>query len=70
MNLVAGRMLARYSFPVGREIFEVRREKFEAHNFPLKWVISGWKEPQEVMHMHLRQACVLPTELLQIVEDD
>lgn len=36
LNLVAGRLLAWYSFPVGHEIFQVRREKFEAHNNPFQ----------------------------------
>lgn len=66
-NLVAGRMLAHYSFPVGPEMFGVRREKSGADSFTLKQVILGWKEPQEVTHVHLRQAYVLPTELLHVI---
>lgn len=69
-NHVAGRMLAHYSFPVGHEILEVRREKSEAESFTLKQVILGWKKPQEVTHTHLRQVYVFPTELLHAVEDD
>lgn len=68
LNLVAERMLAHCSFPVGHEIFKVKREKSKADSFTLKQVILGWKEPQEVTHMHFRQARVLPTELLHIVQ--